>query len=51
MDSEKKGNSISLPDKDLTAGELAAVLNILAKEYRTTLPALLRKLDRVSGNL
>lgn len=31
--------------------ELASVLNVLAKEYHTTLPALVRKLDRVSGNL
>jgi hypothetical protein len=31
--------------------ELATVLSVLAKEYHTTLPALVRKLDRVSGNL
>lgn len=51
MEGEKKAGRISLPQKDLTAAELAAVLNVLAKEYHTTLPALLRKLDRVSGNL
>ena len=51
MDVEKRSGRISLPQKDLSAAELAAVLNVLAKEYHTTLPALLRKLDRVSGNL
>ena len=40
-----------MPAKDLSPLELASVLNVLAKEYHTTLPALLRKLDRVSGNL
>lgn len=51
MDVEKRSGRISLPQKDLSVAELAAVLNVLAKEYHTTLPALLRKLDRVSGNL
>lgn len=51
MDSEKKSARYSLPQKELTTAQLATVLNVLAKEYHTTLPALLRKLDRVSGNL
>ena len=42
---------ISLPDGNLSTGELASVLNVLANEYHTTLPALLRRLDNVSGNL
>lgn len=50
MASESK-KRVELPQKDISASELAAVLNVLAKEYHTTLPALLRKLDRVSGNL
>ena len=51
MASESKKSRVELPQKDITTAELAAVLNVLAKEYHTTLPALLRKLDRVSGNL
>jgi hypothetical protein len=52
MQSEsKRSGRVNLPEKDLTTAELASVLNVLAKEYHTTLPALLRKLDRVSGNL
>lgn len=50
MASESK-KRVELPQKTFTASELASVLNVLAKEYHTTLPALLRKLDRVSGNL
>jgi hypothetical protein len=51
MESEKKSSKVALPQKELTVAELASVLNVLAKEYHTTLPALVRKLDRVSGNL
>ena len=52
MDTEsKRGGKVNIPQKDLSVVELASVLNVLAKEYHTTLPALLRKLDRVSGNL
>ena len=52
MDTEsKRGAKVNLPQKDLSVVQLASVLNVLAKEYHTTLPALLRKLDRVSGNL
>lgn len=32
-------------------GELAELLSVLAKEYNTTLPLLIRKLDRVSGDV
>jgi hypothetical protein len=49
--STQTSSKISLPDGNLTVGELASVLNVLANEYRTTLPSLLRKLDSVSGNL
>lgn len=42
---------LSLPSKDLSLGELAELLSVLAKEYGTTLPVLIRKLDRVSGDV
>lgn len=48
---EGKSKKIRLPDNKLNAGELALGLSVLAREYQTSLPALLRKLDRVSGNL
>lgn len=32
-------------------GELAELLNVLAQEYGTTLPVIIRKLDRVSGDV
>ena len=51
MESERKATRVALPQKELSVAELASVLNVLAKEYHTTLPALVRKLDRVSGNL
>lgn len=51
MESERKAARVALPQKELSVAELASVLNVLAKEYHTTLPALVRKLDRVSGNL
>jgi hypothetical protein len=51
MESERKSTKVALPQKDLSVAELASVLNVLAKEYHTTLPALVRKLDKVSGNL
>ena len=35
----------------MSATELGSLLNILAKEYRTTFPVLLKRLDSVSGNL
>lgn len=43
---------IDLPDKSIESTELALLLNVLAKQhYHTTLPKLLRQLDKVSGNL
>lgn len=35
----------------MSLGELATLLQILAKEYGTTLPVIIRKLDRVSGDV
>lgn len=43
-------SKFQLTSKDLSLGELAELLNVLAKEYGTTLPLLIRKLDRVSGD-
>ena len=51
MQSEKKVHRVSLPKKDLSVGELASLLKVLASTHHTSLPSLLRKLDRVSGNL
>lgn len=51
MESERRASRVALPQKELSVAELASVLNVLAKEYHSTLPALIRKLDRVSGNL
>lgn len=51
MESERRATRVALPQKELSVAELASVLNVLAKEYHSTLPALIRKLDRVSGNL
>lgn len=42
---------VTLPNSELSLGELAEVLGVLAKEYNTTLPNLLVKLDKVSGDL
>lgn len=42
---------LTLPSKDISAGELIEMLAVLAKEYNTTLPLLIRKLDRVSGDI
>lgn len=44
-------SKVQLPSKDLSLGELAELLNVLAKEYGTTLPVIIRKLDRVSGDV
>ena len=51
MESERKSRRVSLPNKELTVGELASLLQVLASVYHTSLPVLVRKLDRVSGNL
>ena len=42
---------VTLPSKDISLGELAELLAILAHEYNTTLPVIIRKLDRVSGDI
>lgn len=42
---------VQLPSNDLSIGELAQLLSILGKEYATTLPVIIRKLDRVSGDV
>lgn len=42
---------LTLPSKDLSLGELAELLSVLAKEYNSTLPVIIRKLDRVSGDV
>lgn len=35
----------------LTNAEIASLLGVLAEEYKTTVPAILHKLDGVSGDL
>jgi hypothetical protein len=35
----------------LSLEEMGEMLRILAKEYQTTIPVILEKLDKVSGNL
>ena len=47
----REPKKVSLPDSTLTVAELASCLEVLAKEYHTNLPAIIRKLDKVSGNL
>jgi len=44
-------SKVQLPSSDLSFTELAQLLSILAKEYGTTLPVIIRKLDRVSGDV
>lgn len=44
-------SKVQLPSKDMSLGELAELLNVLAREYGTTLPVIIRKLDRVSGDI
>lgn len=44
-------SKVQLPSSDLSFTELAQLLSILAKEYGTTLPLIIRKLDRVSGDV
>ena len=44
-------NKITLPSQDLSVGQLAQVLNVLGREYGISLPAMIRKLDRVSGDV
>lgn len=47
----KPSQRVALPNTELSVGELATVLSVLAREYNTTLPNLLNKLDKVSGDL
>lgn len=42
---------MQLPSNEMSLGELAQLLLILSKEYGTTLPVIIRKLDRVSGDV
>lgn len=42
---------VSESNRKLTSSEVAELLNILANEYNTTMPAVLKKLDSVSGSL
>ncbi len=52
QDAKTQGfENLSLPDKTLSTAELVSLLNVLAQEYRTNLPTLIRKLDRVSGDI
>lgn len=44
-------SKVQLPSSELSFTELAQLLSILAKEYGTTLPVIIRKLDRVSGDV
>jgi len=48
---QSQTSKLTLQDKNLSVGELAMMLDVLANEYRISLPALLRKLDRLSGDL
>lgn len=44
-------SKVHLPSNHLSLPELAQLLSVLAHEYGTTLPVLIRKLDRVSGDV
>ena len=43
--------STNISSTPLTLNETAALINALAQEYSTTVPAILYKLDSVSGDL
>ena len=45
-----KGNT-TVSSAPLTLAELGSLLSTLADEYKTTIPAILHKLDSVSGDL
>lgn len=51
MSCEKKARSFIPPHNKLSVSELYEGLKDLARKYHTTLPVLLRKLDRVSGDI
>lgn len=40
-----------ISEQQFTSDEVAEILRLLANEYHTTLPTLLRRLDNVSGSL
>ncbi len=40
-----------ISEQQFTSEEIAEILRLLANEYHTTLPTLLRRLDNVSGSL
>jgi hypothetical protein len=42
---------VRLPSKQLSVPELAITLNVLAKLYNKPLEHIIRKLDKVSGNI
>jgi hypothetical protein len=44
-------SSVSVSSSPLTLAELGQLLSTLADEYQTTIPAILSKLDSVSGDL
>jgi hypothetical protein len=48
---QSQSSKLTLQDNNMSVGELAAALNVLANEYKISLPTLLRKLDRLSGDL
>lgn len=43
--------NVNVSSAPLTLNEMAALINALAEEYSTTVPAILSKLDSVSGDL
>lgn len=49
MQAETQKSVIS--DQQFSSEEIAEILRLLATEYHTTLPTLLRRLDNVSGSL
>lgn len=48
---QAEAQQIVIPDQPFTSEEIAEILRLLASEYHTTLPTLLRRLDNVSGSL
>jgi hypothetical protein len=51
VSTQSQSSKLTLQDTNMSVGELAAALNVLANEYKISLPTLLRKLDRLSGDL
>lgn len=48
---QTRSKKLVLPNNEISEGELAAVLGLLAREYNATLPCLVSILDKVSGDL